>query len=134
VSPFAGSFAAGKYFHCKKFHVRVKHLPEPSRSFDAFPAKTKATCRHSDCVPIIPQLLMQEQLKIKGEETRMNQDQVSGKWKQLKGQIKAKWGKMTDDDLTEAEGDMEKLAGRIQERTGDSKENIRNWLNSQNRE
>ena len=46
-------FAAGKYFHCKKFHVRVKHLPEPSRSFDAFPAKTKATCRHSDCVPII---------------------------------------------------------------------------------
>ena len=77
---------------------------------------------------------MQQQLKNKGEETRMNQDQVSGKWKQLKGQIKAKWGKMTDDDLTEAEGDMEKLAGRIQERTGDSKENIRNWLNSQNRE
>jgi uncharacterized protein YjbJ (UPF0337 family) len=77
---------------------------------------------------------MQQQLKIKGEETRMNQDQVSGKWKQLKGAIKAKWGKMTDDDLTEAEGDMEKLAGRIQERTGDSRENIRNWLNSQNRE
>ena len=78
--------------------------------------------------------LLMQQLKIKGEETRMNQDQVSGKWKQLKGQIKAKWGKMTDDDLTEAEGDMEKLAGRIQERTGDSREHIRNWLNSQNRE
>jgi uncharacterized protein YjbJ (UPF0337 family) len=84
--------------------------------------------------PYYPQLLIQQQLKLKGEETRMNQDQVSGKWKQLKGQIKAKWGKMTDDDLTEAEGDMEKLAGRIQERTGDSRENIRNWLNSQNRE
>ncbi len=58
----------------------------------------------------------------------MNQDQVKGKWNQLKGEIKTKWARMTDDDLLEAEGDMDKLAGRIQERTGDKKEDIRKWL------
>jgi uncharacterized protein YjbJ (UPF0337 family) len=51
----------------------------------------------------------------------MNQDQVKGKWNQLKGEIKKKWAKMTDDDLLEAEGDIDKLSGKIQERTGDRK-------------
>lgn len=58
----------------------------------------------------------------------MNQDQVKGKWNQLKGEIKTKWAKMTDNDLLEVEGDMDKLAGRIQERTGDRKEDINKWL------
>lgn len=58
----------------------------------------------------------------------MNQDQIKGKWNQLKGDIKTKWAKMTDDDLLEVEGDMDKLAGIIQERTGDRKEDIRKWL------
>ena len=58
----------------------------------------------------------------------MNQDQVKGGWQQLKGEIKKKWGQMTDDDLMEAEGDMDKLAGRIQQRTGDKREDIRRWL------
>jgi uncharacterized protein YjbJ (UPF0337 family) len=59
----------------------------------------------------------------------MNQDQVRGKWNQLKGEIKKKWARMTDDDFLEVEGDMDKLSGRIQERTGDRKEDIRKWLN-----
>jgi uncharacterized protein YjbJ (UPF0337 family) len=58
----------------------------------------------------------------------MNQDQVKGKWNQLKGEIKKKWAGMTDDDLLEAEGDINKLSGKIQERTGDRKEDIRKWL------
>lgn len=58
----------------------------------------------------------------------MNQDQVKGKWNQFKGEIKTKWAKMTDNDLLEVEGDMDKLAGRIQERTGDKKEDINKWL------
>ena len=62
----------------------------------------------------------------------MNQDQVKGKWNQLKGEIKKKWARMTDDDLLEVEGDMDKLSGRIQERTGDKKEDIRRGLNDQN--
>ncbi len=59
----------------------------------------------------------------------MNQDQVKGKWNQLKGEIKKKWARMTDDDFLEAEGDIDKLSGKIQERTGDRKEDIRKWLN-----
>jgi len=58
----------------------------------------------------------------------MNQDQAKGTWQQLKGEIKKKWGQLTDNDLMEVEGDMDKLAGRIQQRTGDKREEIRRWL------
>jgi uncharacterized protein YjbJ (UPF0337 family) len=62
----------------------------------------------------------------------MNPNQVKGKWNQLKGDIKKQWARMTDDDLLEVEGDMDKLAGRIQERTGDDRERIRKWLEQHN--
>jgi uncharacterized protein YjbJ (UPF0337 family) len=52
----------------------------------------------------------------------MNQDRVEGNWKQLKGKVKEKWGKLTDDDLTIIEGHQEQLAGRIQERYGLAKD------------
>ena len=61
----------------------------------------------------------------------MNKDQTKGKWNQLKGEIKRRWAKVTDDDLLQVEGDMDKVAGRIQERTGDRKEDIRRWLDEQ---
>ena len=48
----------------------------------------------------------------------MNEDTIKGQWKQLSGKIKAKWGKLTDDDLKRAEGNSEYLAGRLQERYG----------------
>lgn len=48
----------------------------------------------------------------------MNQDTIKGQWKQLGGSIKAKWGKLTDDDLKVAEGNSEYLAGKLQERYG----------------
>jgi uncharacterized protein YjbJ (UPF0337 family) len=48
----------------------------------------------------------------------MNADVLKGKWKQLKGEVKSQWGKLTDDDLDRVEGDAEKLVGRIQERYG----------------
>jgi uncharacterized protein YjbJ (UPF0337 family) len=48
----------------------------------------------------------------------MNEDRIAGQWKQLAGKIREKWGKLTDDDLTRAEGTSEYLAGRIQERYG----------------
>ena len=61
----------------------------------------------------------------------MDRDQVKGKYKQLAGEIKRKWGQVTDDDLTEAQGNMEKLVGKIQERSGDQREAIEKWLKSQ---
>jgi len=52
----------------------------------------------------------------------MNEDRIKGQWKQLAGKLKAKWGKLTDDDLRIAEGNSEYLAGRIQERYGVAKD------------
>lgn len=48
----------------------------------------------------------------------MNEDKIKGQWKQLAGKLKAKWGKLTDDDVKRAEGTSEYLAGRLQERYG----------------
>ena len=52
----------------------------------------------------------------------MNWDQVEGKWKQLKGSVKERWGKLTDDDLDTIAGKRDQLAGRLQERYGITKE------------
>jgi uncharacterized protein YjbJ (UPF0337 family) len=52
----------------------------------------------------------------------MNWDQVQGKWKQYKGQVKEKWGKLTDDDLDVINGQRQQLVGRVQERYGIAKE------------
>ena len=52
----------------------------------------------------------------------MNWDQVEGKWKQYAGEVKAKWGKLTDDDLTVVRGKRDQLAGKIQERYGIAKD------------
>ena len=52
----------------------------------------------------------------------MNWDVIQGKWKQLKGEAKSKWGELTDDDLDRAEGDRDKLVGVVQERYGLAKD------------
>jgi len=52
----------------------------------------------------------------------MNRDIVGGKWQQLRGKVKEEWGKLTDDDLTKAEGKFDKLSGLIRERYGYTRE------------
>lgn len=52
----------------------------------------------------------------------MNWDEIKGNWKQFTGEVKAKWGELTDDEITEAEGDRDVLVGKIQERYGIAKE------------
>jgi uncharacterized protein YjbJ (UPF0337 family) len=52
----------------------------------------------------------------------MNEDRVKGQWKQLSGKLKEQWGKLTDDDLKQAEGNSEYLTGRLQERYGIAKD------------
>jgi len=52
----------------------------------------------------------------------MNRDILEGKWEQLKGKAKVKWGKLTDDDLDVVEGRRDILAGKIQERYGISRD------------
>ena len=56
------------------------------------------------------------------KEQGMNWDQIAGNWKQFKGHVKEKWGKLTDDDLDVIEGKKDQLVGRLQERYGYTKE------------
>jgi uncharacterized protein YjbJ (UPF0337 family) len=62
----------------------------------------------------------------------MDSDRLKGKWNQFKGDIKRKWGQITDNDLMEAEGNEDKLIGIIQQRTGEQRDAIREWFNKQN--
>ena len=52
----------------------------------------------------------------------MNWDSIQGKWKELKGKAKEKWGELTDDDLNVIEGNRDQLVGLIQNRYGKAKE------------
>jgi len=61
------------------------------------------------------------QFRLKGA-TFMNTDRIQGNWKQLKGKVKEKWGKLTNDDMDVIDGKREQLAGKLQERYGFAKE------------
>ena len=65
----------------------------------------------------------------------MNQTMLKGKWNELKGNVKEQWGKLTDDDLTRAEGNYEQLVGAIQQRYGYEKEQaereVDQWMQNQ---
>jgi uncharacterized protein YjbJ (UPF0337 family) len=52
----------------------------------------------------------------------MNWDQIEGKWKQFKGSVRTKWGKLTDDDFDVIAGKRQALSGKLQERYGLAKE------------
>lgn len=54
----------------------------------------------------------------------MNKLIIKGDWNILKGKLKQKWATLTDDDLTYIEGEQEALLGRIQKRTGESREAV----------
>lgn len=54
----------------------------------------------------------------------MNNQTLKGEWNQLKGSVKQKWAELTDDDLTHIEGSRDKLVGRLQERSGRTKEEV----------
>jgi uncharacterized protein YjbJ (UPF0337 family) len=60
---------------------------------------------------------------------------MQGKWKQIKGSVKERWGKLTDDDIDVVNGQSEQLIGRIQERYGiakdDARKQVDEFLNSQ---
>ncbi|MFL0353719.1 CsbD family protein [Xanthomarina sp. GH4-25] len=58
----------------------------------------------------------------------MNKDQLEGKWKQVKGDFKQKYGKLTDNDLTYAEGKFDEMLGKLQEKTGKKKEDLKNEI------
>jgi uncharacterized protein YjbJ (UPF0337 family) len=53
---------------------------------------------------------------------------LKGHWNETKGKLKQKYGQLTDDDLVFAEGKEEELLGRLQQKLGKSKEDVRNEI------
>lgn len=64
----------------------------------------------------------------------MNWDVIEGKWAQLKGHVRSKWAKLTDDDMTMLGGKKDTLVGKLQERYGlmkdDAEREIDEWVAS----
>ena len=62
--------------------------------------------------------------KRKTKQIVMNKLEIKGDWNITKGKLKQKWAKLTDDDLQFAEGKHDELLGRIQKRTGETREAV----------
>lgn len=58
----------------------------------------------------------------------MNKDIFEGKWEEMKGKIKQQWGKLTDDDLKEIEGNHQELLGKLQKNYGYTKEEAKKMI------
>ncbi|AKP49586.1 CsbD family protein [Cyclobacterium amurskyense] len=56
---------------------------------------------------------------------------LKGNWNELKGKLKAKYGELTDDDLVYTEGQEDQLLGKLQKKTGETKENLEKILFSE---
>ena len=65
-------------------------------------------------------------------EVAMNEDTLKGQWMQLKGKARQQWGKLTDDDIAQINGNREQLEGKIQARYGYAKDQVKkdvdDWL------
>ena len=59
----------------------------------------------------------------------MNKDVLEGKWKQMRGQVKEWWGKLTDDDLDRAAGNSDQIIGLLQEKYGYTREHAEEEFN-----
>ncbi len=60
----------------------------------------------------------------------MDNQRIKGSWNQLKGKLKQKYGQLTDDDLTYTEGKEDELYGRLQQRLGKTKDEVRRELDN----
>ena len=58
----------------------------------------------------------------------MNTLEIKGNWNIAKGKLKQKWGQLTDDDLDYIEGKEDELVGRIQKRTGQTREEVEKFV------
>jgi uncharacterized protein YjbJ (UPF0337 family) len=60
----------------------------------------------------------------------VNTQQLQGSWNRIKGQVKEKWGNLTEDDLQVSGGNIDQVIGRIQQKTGETREAIEEFLSS----
>ena len=60
----------------------------------------------------------------------MDKLQIKGGWNELKGKIKQAYGDLTDDDLIREEGKDDEMLGKLQQKTGKSRDDLVKWINS----
>jgi len=58
----------------------------------------------------------------------INAQELQGQWNKVRGQVKERWGQLTDDDLQIHGGNIDQLVGKIQQRTGETRESIERFL------
>lgn len=61
----------------------------------------------------------------------MDKLRIKGNWNELKGRAKQQWADLTDDDLLYVEGKEDELLGRIQNRTGKTKDEVKSWFDKE---
>ncbi|HEY4110718.1 CsbD family protein [Puia sp.] len=64
------------------------------------------------------------------QETSSGNLKIKGNWNELKGKIKQKYANLTDDDLLYVEGKDDELLGRLQKKTGKTKEELKSWIDT----
>jgi uncharacterized protein YjbJ (UPF0337 family) len=100
------------------------------------PANPALFSRHGVCEKFIQQTsggvdaVEPTAYQSRGIPPMVNQQTLQGQWNQIKGKIREKWGQLTDDDLTTFSGNVEQLVGLLQQRTGEGREAIENFLDS----
>jgi uncharacterized protein YjbJ (UPF0337 family) len=75
--------------------------------------------------PMLPPLMLETTAVSARWSGPMDWDRVEGNWKQIRGKVKEKWGRLTDDELNKINGRWDQLAGMIQERYGIAKDQAR---------
>ncbi|MDN3550265.1 CsbD family protein [Mucilaginibacter aquaedulcis] len=60
----------------------------------------------------------------------MDKLEIKGGWNELKGKVKQAYGDLTDDDLIREEGKDDELLGKLQQKTGKSRDELVKWINS----
>jgi uncharacterized protein YjbJ (UPF0337 family) len=64
----------------------------------------------------------------------MNKEFSEGRWNQLKGKVREKWSRLTDDDVGQIQGNFQQLVGKVQERYGKTRDEaereVKGWISS----
>lgn len=57
-----------------------------------------------------------------------NQQTLQGRWNEIQGKVRQKWGQLTDDDMQNVKGNVDQLVGLIQRKTGEARRNIESYI------
>jgi len=67
-------------------------------------------------------------LREKAGKMTINQQTIEGSWNQVKGKVRERWGQVSDNELNEVRGNIERLVGLIQEKTGEARSDVESYL------